>query len=135
MKTIKTYTVLALVALSLGLGACSGEGGQGNNNGGEESAGLSVDSSQARACDVLLENADGVQISGVDFGDGVQGTFIREGDRTALSFHSSADAAIPDGSIQVRATGGSVDALTVARVECADRRGGALSQVGVTLKP
>ncbi len=125
-------TALTLLVAGVVLAGCNDEA-EDKKTKTEEDAGLAVSSAQARACDVLFEDTDQVEVTAVSFGDGVQGTFVREGRRTAASFFSTADAPIPDGAVQVRTAGAGVDTLKIARVACADRKGEALADVELTL--
>ena len=97
------------------------------------SAGLTVSDRNARGCEVLLTE-DKAKVSGVSFGDGVKGTFIRESPKVSLSFIATADDAIPSGAVSVQFESGASDGLIVKTVKCNNKDGAPLSGVEVTLK-
>jgi hypothetical protein len=73
----------------------------GNSCTGENIAGLAVDS-QARGCEVLLAE-DGGKVDHLNFGDGVTGRWLRQGDKVAAAFVSDRDQ--PIGAVQVAYAG------------------------------
>src|SRR5689334_13410144 len=112
---MRTIIVMGLLVL----GACSDD-----ETGGKSTppppppttVGLTVSSAAVRGCDLLL---DGAEVTGVTFGDTVQGEFSRWSPRTAVSFVMRADAA-PSGSL-ASVTFPSGATVTVARATCYDR--------------
>lgn len=87
---------------------------------GQEGVSLVVTDPAARSCEAIVVE-DATRIFGVDFGDGVSGTHVREAPRTAVAFHRTTDGAFAAGAATVRrATGGT---LSLRRARCFDREG------------
>jgi hypothetical protein len=97
-------------------------------------SGLFVGSGDVRACDVLVEKADGVEVL---YDASVLGVTARDDARLALSFTAKADSALagPVGAL-VGADGKPVGAGTVslAKTTCYDRHGSAVAAPGLELK-
>ena len=79
---------------------------------------LSVNNSSARACEVLLRDG-AATVASVSFGDDVLGSFVREAPRTATSYSSREDVALPSVRVQVLGDG----LPEVQQSECFDRDG------------
>jgi len=99
---------LAGLALALALtGACGGDTPSGDADTGEPpltGLGLTVLPTAARACELVLDDPDGV-IADVRFDDSVQGRFVRRAPRIAVSFLRAADAPIDAGAVTLQAAG------------------------------
>lgn len=78
----------------------------------------------ARACEVLLRDAPGGEVTGAGFEAGVTGAHVREAPRTALSFASTPST--PIGAVRVQVLG-SEGAFTVERSRCFDASGAPLA--------
>ena len=78
---------------------------------------LSVDA-RARACDVLIVE-EGSAVEEVAFGDGVQGTYLREAPHVAISLIAVEDEAISPSAIELRFASGEAD-IRLSEVRCAD---------------
>ena len=93
-------------------------------------SGVVVSSTNARGCDVLLEEK-GVRVEKVAFDGSVKGTFIRQAPRVALSFVSASDAPIGAGAIKLTLSGPSSQ-VAVAKVTCVDTKAAPIA--GATVK-
>lgn len=86
----------------------------------QESVSLVVTDPAARSCEAIVVE-DATEIFGVDFGEAVSGTHVREAPRTAVAFHRTADVQFETGTATVRhASGGT---LSLRRARCFDREG------------
>jgi hypothetical protein len=94
---------------------------------------LRVSPAAARACDILLADADGAKVARVVFGDAVKGHAIREGARTAVSVIANADADFPEDGVALELVGDAGKLPTIATVRCADRLGKPLANASATL--
>jgi hypothetical protein len=131
---MKIIAALALVGLSAGCGSSSsnckpGEVGcacvqqgcngdlicVGNTCTGGNIVGLAVDSN-ARGCEVLLTEDSG-KVDHLDFGDGVTGRWLRQGDKVAAAFVSDRDQ--PIGAVQVDYAG----SFSIASSHCYGSQG------------
>jgi hypothetical protein len=83
---------------------------------GENTAGLGVDG-HARSCEVLLQEGKGGKVDHLDFGNGVTGRWLRQGDKVAAAFLSDRDA--PIGAVQVVYAGG----FSITKSHCYGARG------------
>jgi hypothetical protein len=113
----------ALVALCLGvslLGCSTGvSGANGDHGGARAAAQLTVGSTAARACDVVLETTGSKTID-VRFAPGVRGQATQRESRLALSFIASADAPLPSPAAVLDR--GSFETTTVVSASCFDAR-------------
>jgi hypothetical protein len=82
---------------------------------GENTAGLGVDG-HARACEVLMQEGGG-KIDHVDYGNGVTGRWLRQGDKVAAAFTADGDHTI--GAVNVVYAG----AFSVVNSHCYGSRG------------
>jgi hypothetical protein len=82
---------------------------------GENNAGLAFDA-RARSCEVLLQE-NGGKVDHVDFGKGVNGRWLRQGDKVAAAFVADHDA--PIGAVQVVYAG----AFSITNSHCYGSRG------------
>lgn len=98
----------------------------------QQTANIEVSNAEVRACDLLLEEADG-QVVGVDYDEALRGTHVRQAPQTAVSFVQRADAAIPPASVKVRYAGGTGTNVTLVKTSCFDAAGTALAEPGVSL--
>ena len=97
-------------------------------------SGLVVGNADVRACDVLLENAAGVD---VQYAATVLGVTARDEARLALSFSARSDAALPAPVGALAGAGGAaVDPadVTMSKAVCYDRHGAAVADPGIELK-
>lgn len=86
----------------------------------QEGVSLVVTDPAARSCEAIVVE-DATEIFGVDFGDAVSGTHVREAPRTAVAFHRTTDVEFETGAATVRhASGGT---LRLRRARCFDRDG------------
>jgi hypothetical protein len=99
-----------------------------------ESVGMIIGSEVARACDVLLENVETTRVVRVLFGDEVEGRFLQEGERTALSFIALSDEPFEGDAVQVETLGRAAQDIQVVRVQCADKDGAPIANVQVELR-
>jgi hypothetical protein len=88
----------------------------GNTCTGENTVGLAVDSN-ARGCEVLLADDSAGKVDHLDFGNGVTGRWLRQGDKVAAAFVSDRDQ--PIGSVQVAYAG----SFSIANSHCYGSRG------------
>ena len=82
-----------LIAMALLVASCSTSKPEAKTN-------LAVDG-KARGCEVLLHDGD-AKIARVDFGDGVKGKWLRQGDKLSAAFVADGDHTI--GAVQVVGT-------------------------------
>jgi hypothetical protein len=113
-------TTIAVLALALTLGGCSGKP--------DQHTGLQVSSTSARGCEVLLTDGT-TTIASVDFAAGVTGRWLRQGDKVAASFIADKDVAIGGSAVQV--TSSANGSFSVVRSHCYGRHGEELSGVTV----
>jgi hypothetical protein len=118
-------------------GACNGTLVCTNNTCAEPSLGpaMAVVAANARACDVLLNDPDGVVV-GVVFGSAVRGQALQRGKSWGISFHALTDTALGAGlaSLSLK-SGGAATNVTLTSASCADRTGTAIAGTGVTVTP
>jgi hypothetical protein len=95
----------------------------GNTCTGENTAGLATDP-RARGCEVLLADDSG-KVDHLDFGDGVTGRWLRQGDKVAAAFISNRDQ--PIGAVQVDYAG----SFSITNSHCYGSRGEELAGVTV----
>ncbi|MCK6549423.1 hypothetical protein L6R52_26525 [Myxococcota bacterium] len=88
---------------------------------------LSISSADARACDVLVEDA-GVVVEGAAF-TGATGQVVREAPQTAISFFAASDAPFAAGAVRLRTRG--TGTPRVVSATCFDAAGRALANVTV----
>lgn len=84
-------------------------------------AGVAVDDAAARGCEVLLTEAPGTTVAAVTFKNGVQGTWIRQAPKVAVSFVAGGDSAI--GANVELGLVGAASGVTVTKAACVDRLG------------
>lgn len=97
-----------------------------------EGAGLEVDQAQVRGCEVVLRDPDEA-IRAVRFAGGLQGRFLRRGERLALAFTATDSPGPGAVSFDLR-QGSDFDAVQVMLGRCVDGDGAALPQASVTLR-
>jgi hypothetical protein len=96
----------------------------------EARSGLSVDSSAARACEVLL--GDGTtRIDRVEFAADVTGKWLRQGDKVAAAFVANRDTALGGSPLDVAYPAGSSMPFSVVASHCYGGKGEELSNVTV----
>ncbi|MCA9574855.1 MAG: hypothetical protein R3B40_26710 [Polyangiales bacterium] len=93
---------------------------------------LSVGSPEVRGCEVLVTESDGV-VANVTFASSLEGTFIRQAPRAAISFVTQADSAVPGGAIQVAVTGAS-SGVVLTTANCVDAAGAPVTNANVSLR-
>jgi hypothetical protein len=94
---------------------------------------LRVEEPAARGCEVLLVEAPGTSLSSVGFKDGVQGAFVREAPRVAVTFVAGADASIADAAVELRLAG-PASGLTLQKASCVDARGQRLPAATLSIR-
>lgn len=97
-------------------------------NCGAETGQILVTNRAARACQLLVEATDG-RVASVEFGDGVIGEAIPEGDRAGVSIVSNGAEPLPEIAGTVRFDG----SLKVVQSACFDEAGNRLDGNGITL--
>jgi hypothetical protein len=93
-------------------------------------AGIAVDDASARGCEVLLAEAGGTTVASVTFKGGVQGTWIRQAPKVAVSFVAGGDSAL-GGNVELGLVGGGASGVTVTKASCVDRLGARLTTTPV----
>ncbi len=88
-----------------------------------DTSGLNVSDPAARSCEVIVVE-DNIEVVNVTFGEGVEGTFIREAPRVAVTFHKTDDSSFGSGTASVLTTG--AGSLDLRRATCFDTNGAAL---------
>lgn len=83
--------------------------------------------SAARSCELVVMQAGGGAVQ-VTYGAGVTGRTVVRGDRTAVAFIATGDAAIAGDAVQLGGSG-----LTLDRATCFDREGKTLAGQGPTI--
>lgn len=91
-----------------------------------ESSGISIDDANARSCELIVIESE-LEVINVQFGSGVEGTFVREAPRTAITFHRSDDSAFGSDAVSVQTTSDPGGSLSIRRPRCFDRDGAELS--------
>lgn len=94
---------------------------------------LSFAASAARACEFVVHDGES-RVLGIDFPDDVQGTSIRRGVRTAVTFVARAD--VPIASVLTLRTTGLNDPtvdVSIGESRCFDETGSEISGGGVSL--
>lgn len=86
---------------------------------------IEIVDADARSCEVVLV-ANGIEIVGVEFSDGVVGTSISEPPRTALTFFRQDDSSFGRGAVTALTSRG-MGRITARRARCFDRHGAELS--------
>ncbi len=84
-------------------------------------AGVAVDDAAARGCELLLTEAPGTTVVSVAFRGGVQGTWLRQAPKVAVSFVAGGDTALAS-NVELGLVG-PASGLTVSRSSCVDRLG------------
>lgn len=95
--------------------------------------GLQITSPDARACEVLLLDPTEV-LTEAAFAAGVDGRFVKEGQRTAIAVITTGDTAFPTDAITLRATG-DLAAVTVKTGACFDRLGAEIPGAAPSVQP
>lgn len=101
---------------------------------GVDASGLTIQDPAARSCEVVLFET-GTEVLAVTFADGVQGTFVREAPRTAVTFHRTSDAAFDASSVTVQEASGAGGSVELRRARCFDREGAPLTGDALRLEP
>ncbi|MEL6543599.1 MAG: hypothetical protein AAFQ82_03175 [Myxococcota bacterium] len=130
-----TRSLLALCSIAL-FAACGGGSGGADSgrapdtcdNCGAESGQLILLEPNARACEALVE-ATGGAVTRVEFGDGIAGKAVIEGDRAGISLVSTSGAALPNVAGTLRFDG----ELRLLKSTCFDAAGAALAGDGLGL--
>ena len=104
--------------------------GCGDDGGGDKS-GVSIDK-RARACDFLLIEGD-TRIDEVVFGEGVQGTFLREAPNVAVSLIATTDSPMGAEAVEIRFVDDEEGEVEVSEVACADAAGEAIDNPKVSI--
>ncbi len=94
------------------------------------SSGLRVQSAEARACNFLLSPV--AKDTRVVFAETVQGKFLRQGDKLAVSFLSKDNQAFAADALSVE---NAPAGMQISRARCFDAQGAAISGEAVTLQP
>ncbi|MBN2195748.1 MAG: hypothetical protein JW751_23220 [Polyangiaceae bacterium] len=128
-----------------GLTVSTGEGGTGGA--GSESAGtsgspepepkpdvsgLTVTNSDARACDLLLEEVGEARATGATFDELVRGSLQTRSPLVAISFFSRVDQGFENTPVSIE-TRGPAPALVLREATCYDRRGQVVEDADVEL--
>lgn len=93
---------------------------------------LSVGAAEVRGCEALLTETDGT-VADVTFAAELEGTFIRQAPRTAVSFATRTDSAVAGGAIQLAVAGDSAG-VSLTSVTCVDGTGAVVSNPRVSLR-
>lgn len=88
-------------------------------------AGIAVDDAAARGCELLLTEAPGTTVASVTFKGGVQGTWIRQAPKVAVSFVAGGDSALGN-NVELGLVGAGAAGVTVSKATCVDRLGARL---------
>ncbi len=94
---------------------------------------VQVAEAAARGCEVVLTESEGSRVASVSFKGGVQGAFVREAPRVAVTFVAGSDARIPGDGVEV-ALSGPASGLTISKASCVDSAGVKLSPVSITVR-
>ncbi|MDD9942450.1 MAG: hypothetical protein OXU20_15535 [Myxococcales bacterium] len=127
-----TNVIKVAVACVLLLLACGGDSDDKHptETSAEARTQVSIDD-RARACDLLLVEGDS-PVADVHFGEGVQGTYVREAPRVAISLIAMEDTALPAAPVDIRFASGAGD-VSLSDVRCADASGDVIDDPKVTL--
>lgn len=91
---------------------------------------LSIDK-RARSCDLLIVEGE-TRIEAVVFGEGVQGTFVREAPNVAVSFIATEDSSIDADAVVVQLADADGE-FEITQVACADSAGEPLEDPKVSI--
>ncbi|MCP4541188.1 MAG: hypothetical protein GY832_28980 [Chloroflexi bacterium] len=97
----------------------------------QSSDGLSISDPLARSCEVLVEEND-IRVVGLTKDETkIKATFVRQAPKVAITFYALKDAAIADGTLGIRYTGGG--SMAIKKTSCADAKGKILTGATVTI--
>ena len=94
---------------------------------------VQVAEAAARGCEVVLTESEGSQVASVSFKGGVQGAFVREAPRVAVTFVAGSDARIPGDGVEV-ALSGPARGLTISKASCVDSAGAKVGSATITVR-
>ena len=135
---LRSCSIFVLCAIaSAGCDDCGGNGNDkdsgnvsadsGSVDAGGDRLALRVTSADARACEVVLQDAAGA-VAAIRFDDSVEGRFLSERGRVAASFFSRSDQGMAAGAIAVELKVGATEqGVSVASSRCFDRTGATLA--------
>lgn len=95
-------------------------------------SGLTVESADARSCEILLEET-GAQIKAATYLEGVQGAMRRKAPRVAIAMMRDGDEAFPAGAASLTIDG-ETSGVRVDSVRCFDGAGAEIQGASVTLQ-
>ena len=93
---------------------------------------LRINAQDARACELVVVDGES-RVTGVTFEDSAQGTHIRRGRRTAITFISREDRALGAAAILRTYGEGERHDVTVEQSRCFDRQGEEIAGSSVTV--
>lgn len=99
---------------------------------GVETSGLTINTAEARACEIMLEEKGG-QVVGATYAEGVKGAFRRKSPRVAFAISMTEDSAFPASTVQVQVPTGS-EAPEIKSVSCSDAEGKEIADSQATLQ-
>jgi hypothetical protein len=132
-------TCWLLLGSALGCGGCGCSEEQAEDQAAPPAGGarvvLSVGNSEARSCDVVLEERGGARVVGAAFSDSSIGEFQQRSPRLAIAFIARQDGAFESNvvSFEVNNVGGQ-EPVAVGTATCYDRRGRALGDARLALR-
>lgn len=94
--------------------------------------GLVIDSEQARACELLIEESDAARVLSATYGAGTIGALRRRAPRVAIAVSRADDTPFDKDSVALEAMGAPDDLNLTAR--CFDGEGSELPDAAVTLR-
>lgn len=117
-------------------GENNGNNGENNgNNGMLERGVIQIADGDARSCEVVVRDPQGV-LEAVSFSDAVRGRTLREGDRVALSFLSRGGEPFAAADIRLVPRGEStLESLELVMARCFDQQGAPLEEASASLLP
>ena len=91
-----------------------------------------VTDAAARGCELVLNEAAGTTVAAVAFNNGVEGTWVRQAPKVAVTFVAGGDSAV-SGQVELGLTG-PASGVTVSKTGCVDVRGQRIAGVGASVQ-
>ncbi len=93
---------------------------------------LQVTDANARGCELVLTENEGTTVAAVTFKNGLEGTWVRQAPKVAVTFVAGGDSAV-SGQVELGLTG-PASGVSVSKTGCVDVRGQRLAGVAASVQ-